>query len=93
MPKLDSSHADAWINDHGLRRRAVYQAESGDGQLIRMKFSGQAQFSCIRWFHRSEVEFVRPVTRVVVEPSRPVRERLERKFAPTQDGASAAADA
>jgi len=71
------SHADAWVTHLGREMRAQYRAQSPDGQFFLMKFSGD-RASSIRWFDFDDVEFIRPIDAVYVEPSTMVRNRLER---------------
>lgn len=78
------SHADAWVRAAGLEMRAQYKAETADGRFFLMK-SGGAKASSIRWLPADAVDFIRPVERVVKEPSRAVRNRLERTLRDQQE--------
>ncbi len=92
MPRMDSSHADAWIVIDGRKMLGIYRAEAPDGSGYLMKYSRE-QHSSIAWVPRHLVDFIRPVTPVYRQPAAPAAERLRRQIAAAQDGATTTADA
>lgn len=82
------SHIDGWVVQTGRRHRAMYQAESEDGTAYLMKFNVH-QRSTAAWFPAHLVELVRRPERVVKEPSRKTRERIDRARASAQEAAAA----
>ena len=78
---VTESHADMWIDHMGLRRRAVYRAESPDGTAFLVKFSGD-RHSSIAWIPSTRVvEFIRTPVKNVKTPSAVTTERIRRILA------------
>lgn len=83
------SHIDGWVQEGGMRRRAIYQAESEDGTAFLMQYNVHHRHTSA-WFPVHRVELARQPTRVLREPSAKVKERIRKSIAAAQESAAQA---